>query len=446
MPELPCRILDLPSELVEEICSHLDDQALLEVRYVCHALKNLSTFMFGTCFFQCLTAILHPRSLTNLLEIASHPTLSRFVHIITISGERIGHTMNLSGHENEDVLHDLQTSMEESGMDRMILTEVFRKLSLTCVRIDEESFYYARYGFDAVLCGRKHFIAGNDGPNSRPRSDSNRAFDVVFTSLKNAGVQNNIRIQLAINTNGERPYRTSYFDPSSEDWNSEFAANVEVIDLCTDMKSSWLPDLLHSTHNLEHLAVKGTPATLQLSHPTHGLFTWPKFHTLKVDNTVLDTTTFVHFLGAHLATLSSLQLEFAYLTTGTWQDPFCVIKKMAKLNNLYMHFLHEELATPDSKGPFDLFDSDKEPGISEAYIFNDADVVSAVSTILSDFRSVFFKDSPYRAFVVDLRLAYAVVGGRVELHEGKWRAKAREREVSLVGPSGPLPTQKDLGA
>jgi hypothetical protein len=117
--EGPFRILDLPPELVEGIFEHLTDydpDTLLEVRKVCRAFKDHSLVAFGTTFFEHLSALLHPLSLTVLLEIANHPDLSRFVRQVTISGEQIGGITDLCGHD-EQKLGDFQTSMENSGLD-----------------------------------------------------------------------------------------------------------------------------------------------------------------------------------------------------------------------------------------------------------------------------------------------------------------------------------------
>jgi hypothetical protein len=87
------RILDLPPELVTqtfELLAASDPCSILSARFTCRAFRDHSIVAFGKNFFDHLVAMLHPISLTVLLEIATHEQLSKFVQKVTISGERIG--------------------------------------------------------------------------------------------------------------------------------------------------------------------------------------------------------------------------------------------------------------------------------------------------------------------------------------------------------------------
>jgi hypothetical protein len=67
-------------ELVEQIFIQLGDMVcrlLSQVSFLCRAFRGRSLAAFGTEFFECPVAILHPLSLAILLEIATRPTLSR---------------------------------------------------------------------------------------------------------------------------------------------------------------------------------------------------------------------------------------------------------------------------------------------------------------------------------------------------------------------------------
>jgi hypothetical protein len=76
-PQAPFRILDLPAELLGNICDHLPDSDLINLRCVCRALDAHSSTAFGQRFFHHLIAILHPTSLTTLYEICRHPVLPK---------------------------------------------------------------------------------------------------------------------------------------------------------------------------------------------------------------------------------------------------------------------------------------------------------------------------------------------------------------------------------
>jgi len=103
------KILDLPPELLENVFDQLasSPDSLLAARFACRAFRDHSLVAFGTQFFTCLVAILHPISLMILLEIASHPNLSRFAMKIVISGERIGGIIEVSDEADEGMLKDL---------------------------------------------------------------------------------------------------------------------------------------------------------------------------------------------------------------------------------------------------------------------------------------------------------------------------------------------------
>jgi len=72
----PFRLLDLPAEIVGSVSDRLEDTDLLNLRRACRALNAYSANAFGKRFFHHLIVILHPTSLTTLLEICHHPLLS----------------------------------------------------------------------------------------------------------------------------------------------------------------------------------------------------------------------------------------------------------------------------------------------------------------------------------------------------------------------------------
>jgi hypothetical protein len=198
----PFRILDLPSELVQLIFDNFTEDcsvSLLDIRRVCRAFRDNSLIAFGTSFFYHVGAILHPLSLTVLFEIASHPELSKFVRQITISGEQVGSSIDLSGHEDEQRMKDLHKSMKRSGLDHTILTDVFRKLpGLTTVRLDDKSYLTNAEVVDAVRCGSTYILTKDTKWNIfSSQRGTNRAFRVVFACLRNAGLAGKVDIELS---------------------------------------------------------------------------------------------------------------------------------------------------------------------------------------------------------------------------------------------------------
>ncbi|KAH7081500.1 hypothetical protein BKA63DRAFT_562042 [Paraphoma chrysanthemicola] len=142
------RILDLPAELVLQIFESLakdNRSSILAARSACRTLRDHSFVAFGTNFFEHVVVVLHPISLIALLEIAKHKQLSKFVRRLTVSGERISGVINVRGQENEAALKEQQTSMENSRMDVLILTEVLRDLgNIETMQIGHQSYHFDR--------------------------------------------------------------------------------------------------------------------------------------------------------------------------------------------------------------------------------------------------------------------------------------------------------------
>ncbi|KAI4945080.1 hypothetical protein J4E91_008057 [Alternaria rosae] len=197
----PFRLLDLPAEIVGSVSDRLEDAELLNLRCACRALNAHSANALGKRFFNHLIVLLHPTSLTTLLEICHHPVLSKHVRKITVSGERIGQSIH--GIEQEKIHKDLQVNVERSGMDSLTLKEAFRELdNLEMVQVDVISFYHIEQEpVDAgIRCGRAHIIPAKlfNSPGSRERhgdSGKNRVYDLIPKTLLDAGVHEKVGLQ-----------------------------------------------------------------------------------------------------------------------------------------------------------------------------------------------------------------------------------------------------------
>jgi hypothetical protein len=225
-PQAPFRILDLPAELLGNICDHLPDSDLINLRCVCRALDAHSSTAFGQRFFHHLIAILHPTSLTTLYEICRHPVLPKFVHQITVSGERFSHTIPLP--EDDKTNKDLQSSLEQSGMDTLILTEAFReRKSLRVVQIDVISFYRIEPEEEdkGINCGRKQMfkedIENYDRYNRKRGEDegANRVYNLVLQALQKAEVHDKVELRFEFwNTVYSGGEDISFLDLDSRSW------------------------------------------------------------------------------------------------------------------------------------------------------------------------------------------------------------------------------------
>jgi hypothetical protein len=275
--DTPFRILDLPPELVQQIFAHLADEspfALLLVRFVCRAFQVHSLQAFGTSFFEHVIAILHPVSLTVLLEIASHPQLSKFVHQVTISAERIGGAIDPSDQEDSQKLKDMQTSMEKSRMDYFMLTEIFHKLPhIMAVRIDNCTYHCETEVFDGARFGTRYIFTDQVSPPYNMKEPGvNRVFEVVFACLHNTGLAGEVAINISADVTTPESHNDIFFNLTSFVWECMLAGSVSVLKLSDELNSRWTLNLLQSLPDLHVFEVFITNNILELSHPDTGLF------------------------------------------------------------------------------------------------------------------------------------------------------------------------------
>jgi hypothetical protein len=426
--EGPFRILDLPPELVQAVF-HLFiedyEYTLLDVRLVCRTFRDHSISAFGTSFFERVCAMLHPLSLTTLLEIANHPELSKFVREVIISGEQIGGIIDLSGHQEEQKLKSLQTSMERSRLDRMILTDVFRKLpSMSVVRIDNGSYCCERDVRDAARCGFGFISGGHMGFDAvSPQRGSNRAFEVVFACLRNSKLAGKVDFQVEAHVQNMASQNSNLFDPTSADWKQHFAANVQLLELSGELDSSWALDLMQSVSSLHTLEVFIADNMFQLLHPDKGLFIWPNLRRLKLDHVNCHAQTIIDFFDAHRNSLSDIHLQLFDFVSGSWRMPFQILLGMPKLDRIFFNVLSETTVPSDSGLSFERFAAFNGWVSTHFDLHNNTKIRVALSAVLHDFRTTDQKRSTgynnLLMFRVDFRLAHAILDGKATISGGE---------------------------
>ncbi|RSL49539.1 hypothetical protein CEP54_012399 [Fusarium duplospermum] len=78
-------LLQLPTELTEQICGWIDPGDLLRVRQTCREINERTFHLFAQRFFESRCVMILPESLENLHQISQHPVLSKAVHTLEIS-------------------------------------------------------------------------------------------------------------------------------------------------------------------------------------------------------------------------------------------------------------------------------------------------------------------------------------------------------------------------
>lgn len=223
---------------------------------------------FGTRFFDHLIAILHPTSLTILLELSRHPVLSKFVRKLTISGERLGHSIQAMRTDMRPHFA-LQKSVGNSGLDLLILIEALRALKhLNEIQIDNCSYNAhdeAEYCQDGIKCGRRHmyketvpnFILG--GAEDMGYS---RVYEVVLKAIHGAALHMDIDLALMFCVVRQKEGPVTFFDLDTAAWTEGASRTVRKLDIAGYLEPVWKQKLVESTTNLHELVV----------HNRHGIF------------------------------------------------------------------------------------------------------------------------------------------------------------------------------
>jgi hypothetical protein len=243
------RILDLPPELVGNVCDKLLDKDLRQIRFVCRELKDLESTAFGTRFFNHVVAILHPASLGILLEITRHKEISKLVWNVAISGEQV---VNLAGSE---MLPKMLLNMEKSGLDTLLLTEVFRCLpKLDIVRMEVILVHRADYTLRPAYCGASVGIFKTNEDRKDPTVYGyKRVYKTVLVALEASGVHKDVKLKLQFTLSTNTSPEVEFFDLNSTAWQNHFASNVQHLDWEGRGQSMWWRNLLRSSINLHIL-------------------------------------------------------------------------------------------------------------------------------------------------------------------------------------------------
>lgn len=389
----PFRLLDLPAEIVGSVSDRLEDTDLLNLRRACRALNAYSANAFGKRFFHHLIVILHPTSLTTLLEICHHPLLSKHVRKITVSGERIGQSIN--GIEQQDLHMDLQVSVERSGMDTLTLKEAFRELeNLEMVRVDVVSFYHLdpEPTDDGIRCGRAHIIPAKllNPPASRERhgdSGKNRVYDLIPKILLDAGVHEKVGLQFEFwNTEYSNEDLVTFLDLDCEVWKCQLSRRVHSVGVLGQVDLDWLCRLLSATSSLRKFVFGADNHFMELSYQPVGPFHWPGFSHLHLEDVFFSHTDWTNFLRTHASTLRSLSCSSIGFPEGEWTEPLQIIETMPRIEYLWLVKLLEKAPYPHSSMTVRRW-SREDDGV--LLLSDPEDVQLALSAMRSQPRTVF---------------------------------------------------------
>ncbi|CAN9434095.1 unnamed protein product [Alternaria alternata] len=432
--QLPFRLLDLPVDIVGGIFDYLEDEELIRIRYVCRALNANSSSAFGRRFFRHLIVILHPTSLTILFEICHHPVLSKYVRQITVSDERVGHSIHKNAKE-ERIQKDLQVSVQRSGMDSSILKQVFRKLeNLEIVQIDVTSFHHhvPEPDDDGIRCGRTHILSKKARQERRPtrrREDSgvNRVYDLVLQTLQDANLHERTGLGFEFwNAEYSNDDRITFFDLDSADWKKYFLKRVRQVSVCGQVSYAWLQKLLSMASDLRKFECHGDNTLLELSYQPAGSFQfhWPGFSYIYLEDMFLSHNEWTNFLRLHAATLKHISCSSIGFPQENWIEPLQIIETMPRIECLWLFRLLEKVPYPHSSMTVRRWNQDEDNEV--LHLVDPGEVELALSAMRSQPKTTFMsygvtsKAGELYLHKVAFDVGEAALEGDIVYRDGDW--------------------------
>ncbi|OAL00988.1 hypothetical protein IQ06DRAFT_135700 [Phaeosphaeriaceae sp. SRC1lsM3a] len=331
----------------------------------------------------------------------------------------------MMGDKNETTLKGLAKSMEKSGLDQLILTDVFRKLPrLTAGHVDNEAYRTMPTEVDGARCGLRYIFSSSTEYNfGSSQRGTNRAYHVVLTSLRTAGLAGKIKLHLYPTVVTDYSQYDIFFDPTSIDWKHDFAPSVESLEFDIHVSSRWCLDLMRSVEHIDRLAVKYVVDPIIFSHPDTGMFTWPRLQYLQLESVCCDGQSIANFLHVHKDTIFELALVSVEMITGTWRETLQAILGLSKLAFMEFSDPSETTNPPPPDPALDRFSNIQNPDVHTFYLRDKTKIDLMINVVLSDLRTTSWNcdTNHYLAvlYKLDMRLAHAVLDGKAERRDGR---------------------------
>jgi hypothetical protein len=272
---------------------------------------------------------------------------------------------------------------------------------------------------------------------------TNRAFDVTFASLRDAGLQGKVEVHIDISyatMHEDASLYTDCFDPTTLDWKVTFSESVSHLALNPNATSSWALDLFIVLPSLQQLELIGSNETFHFRHPTSGIFVWPLLRHIQLQDLYCHAETLLIFLDGHKAALEYLYIVAMICRRGTWKDVFPVLKEMPKLDYLQLGCLSEPNPPSHSGSSFDRFYDEEDWRMGNLEMEGHPEIHVGIDALLYDFRTFNFGNRPVdpgnAEYRVDIRLAQAIVLGEAEMRNGKcelWDMVSDEASMEHCG-------------
>jgi hypothetical protein len=388
-PVEPFRILDLPPELVSSICSHLVDEELLSIRYVCRAVNESSMPILGPRLFSHLMVILHPVSLAALLDIAKHPHFSEYVTQVTVCGDRLGYEILDLGakFEDEDGSHaeinnrdhrELHDSVDKSEFPAVLLRQAFRSLpSLGVIRIYSRGWYCDKEGAldEGIACGRTSLFKDRRMRQADEWVLRVPIFQITLPVIAEIDPKGLLTLKVGLEAQEDLALsRDEHMSFDQELWKSITANRKVFIQVDEGLGSRWIQQFLENASNVHEIFldshvyedVEASSSRIGRFSSLTALTHWSDLKQMTLYDMILDRDTLVGIFRAHRCTLEMIKLTCLGFHDGTWHKPIGCLTTMTELHSLVVSDMLEEHPYSEVQGPINAYTRD--PAAMEEFL------------------------------------------------------------------------------
>jgi hypothetical protein len=249
----PFRILDLPTELIRQICTDDDfgKHDLMALRLTCRITCGFSTQQFDAMCFSGISVLLTRRSLQTLVDISRHPRIGPHIKEITLTQLRtfleafqclipahrpIYHEGDLAEaklsaktiHQYLDGYHE-EMELEQSGDAVRLLTEAFAALrkfdQSLCLRVSDEE--RTHIGAQGCISGA---LIDEDKETSVFKQHWGETVRVLIKAMADSGCRV-LRLSLVSTTDASLIGDKKLWDDSLDEEINRLSANLIAFDV-----------------------------------------------------------------------------------------------------------------------------------------------------------------------------------------------------------------------
>ncbi|OCL14879.1 hypothetical protein AOQ84DRAFT_370884 [Glonium stellatum] len=352
-------IVDLPNELMGEICGLLDTDAMFSLRLSCKELKRKTLYQFGTRFFRSMRFMIFPDSLKALLDISQSEELACFLRQVYIGTDELSSETLLLPKSCYDTYLDIlaeQIDMEKKGEDIAMLGTALSNLpNLDGVTITDEvaspllgrpSENQESWGKCLVMKRLRKTVGPRAFINNIFQQDSSmHTYGLFHKALEMHKLR---RVELRVHCSASLWRRTA---PTIDEDNSLWPdpTHLGKVELLIPEGDTWLSPTNALLFKPTHLR------RLELMHLRLGCVTqcfikiansyFPSLRVLELRYCTVGTVELQRLLTKHSAILEQIKMKSCELEQLDWRPIFVTMQQMPKLGFLKLKKLHVRQAT-----------------------------------------------------------------------------------------------------